>query len=114
MNEARMDNAEIDYVAMGNRIKWFRKAVGMTQADLAASTGLSTSFCGHIERGTRIASLESLLRIADVLNTNVHELLTGLPVFLSGQSGVTSRKSRMFTGVVAVLSTYADEWLRES
>ena len=47
----------LDYQAIGKRIRVLRKQNHMTQAELAEKVGISTSFIGHIELGTRIASL---------------------------------------------------------
>lgn len=65
----------IEYRSMGKRIRAFRTANDMTQGDLAAACGISTSFMGHIERGSRIASLETLVKIADVFHESVDVLL---------------------------------------
>lgn len=36
---------------------------------------MSASFLGHIERGTRVASLETLVKVCNVLDTNPDFLL---------------------------------------
>ena len=43
----------IDYVALGHRIKEARKAKDVTQEALASACSVSTSHIGHIERGSR-------------------------------------------------------------
>ena len=58
----------MDYEAMGARIRALRKRNGLTQAQLAEAVHISTSFMGHIERGTRIASLDTLVRLSQVLD----------------------------------------------
>ena len=65
----------MDYESLGMRIRRARKAAGMTQADLAEKLGISTSFLGHIERGTRKASLETVVGIANALNVSTDLLL---------------------------------------
>ncbi len=47
----------IDYAAMGGRIRNARQAAGLSQSELAERCCLSISFLGHIERGTRKMSL---------------------------------------------------------
>lgn len=69
----------IDYDALGSRIRAHRKQAGLTQAALGKAVGLSTSYIGHIERGMRIASINTLLRIANTLNVSVDALLRGFP-----------------------------------
>lgn len=69
----------IDYVKMGQKIRLLRKTQGLTQAKLAEQVGVSASFLGHIERGSRVASLETLASISRVLDVSVDYLL-GLSV----------------------------------
>ena len=61
----------MDYESLGMRIRRARKAAGMTQADLAEKLGISTSFLGHIERGTRKASLDTLVKMANELGVSL-------------------------------------------
>ncbi|MCI9124757.1 MAG: helix-turn-helix transcriptional regulator [Eubacterium sp.] len=68
---------ELDYVKMGMRIRQVRKAKGWSQNVLAQKCGISMSFLGHVERGTRIMSLETFVGICSALDTNADELLWG-------------------------------------
>lgn len=102
----------LDYQAMGARIRQLRKQSRMTQADLAREVGISTSFMGHIERGTRIASLETLVSLSNVLEISLDALVTGLdrgPV----DSANTTAKMRVLNDVMRVLNEHADEWFRD-
>lgn len=65
----------MDYAAMGRRIKAARRDRNITQEGLAASAGISLSFLGHIERGTRKASLETLIKLANALGVSVDPLV---------------------------------------
>ena len=67
----------MDYESLGMRIRRARKAAGMTQADLAEKLGISTSFLGHIERGTRKASLDTLVKMANELGVSLDSLAVG-------------------------------------
>lgn len=69
---------ELDYGDMGMRIRQIRKAKGWSQNALAKKCGISMSFLGHIERGTRIMSLETFVNICTVLNAGADELLWGV------------------------------------
>lgn len=100
----------MDYQAMGMRIRQMRKQQRLTQADLAGRVGISTSFMGHIERGTRIASLETLVRLSESLDVSLDTVVTGASGLLSG--GETS-KMRVLNDVMRVLNEHADEWLRD-
>ena len=65
----------IDYEAMGRRIRRKRQEKGYTQQEFAAILNLSPSYYGHIERGTRTPSLETLVMIANALLTGTDVLL---------------------------------------
>lgn len=68
---------ELDYGRMGMRIRQIRKAKGWSQDELAKKCGISMSFLGHIERGTRIMSLETFVSICGALEVDADELLWG-------------------------------------
>ena len=60
----------MDYLRVGQRIRKQRKLMGMTQKDVAEKVGISLPFYGHIERGTRKASLETMVSIANALGVS--------------------------------------------
>ena len=62
---------EIDYAALGMRIRNIRKERNVTQEKLGEICELSTAHIGHIERGTRIPSLDTLFRISQALNVSI-------------------------------------------
>ena len=70
---------ELDYGKMGMRIRQVRKTRGWSQDALAKKCGISMSFLGHIERGTRIMSLETFVNICLALEADADELLWGVP-----------------------------------
>lgn len=65
----------MDYAALGQRIRTYRRALHMTQEELAEKAGLSASFLGHIERGSRVASLDTLVQLCHALHVTPNELL---------------------------------------
>lgn len=67
----------IDYLGMGNRIRLARKGQRMTQTELARLAGISISFLGHVERGTRKASVETLATLCEVLDMDLHYMVLG-------------------------------------
>ena len=69
---------ELDYGKMGTRIRQVRKLKGWSQDELAKKCGISMSFLGHIERGTRIMSLETFVNICGALDAGADELLWGV------------------------------------
>ena len=69
---------ELDYGKIGMRIRQVRKAKGWSQDELAKKCGISMSFLGHIERGTRIMSMETFANICTALDAGADELLWGV------------------------------------
>lgn len=68
---------ELDYGKIGMRIRQTRKAKKLTQGELAEQCGISMSFLGHIERGTRIMSLDTFVNLCEALDADAGELLWG-------------------------------------
>ena len=60
------------FIKFGARVRGKRKEMGYTQAKLAELCEVSIPFIGHIERGTRAPSLESLLTLCNVLRVTAH------------------------------------------
>ncbi len=65
----------IDLKSLGSRIRYYRIQKDWTIADLAKAATLSQQHIGHIERGERACSLESLIQIANALKLPSDELL---------------------------------------
>lgn len=59
----------------GNRIRQFRKAAGLSQAQLGAKIGIHQTHVGNIENGDRPLTLDYARRIAKVFNITVADLL---------------------------------------
>ena len=68
---------DLDYGKIGMRIRQARKAKKLTQSELAGQCGISMSFLGHIERGTRIMSLETFVNLCEALDADAGEFLWG-------------------------------------
>lgn len=67
----------MDYTAIGARIRRARKMKDLTQYEMAKIIGISLSFYGHIERGSRIMSIETLGKVCESLDVDAHYLLWG-------------------------------------
>lgn len=62
----------------GQRVRQKRKALGMTQHDLAKRAGVEQPTISDLERDvTQSVSAATMLRVAAVLETNPHYLMTG-------------------------------------
>lgn len=67
----------LDYSKMGQRIRRERKRCKWTQEELADKAGISLSFLGHIERGSRIPSVETLAQICRALHADMNAIVWG-------------------------------------
>jgi len=66
---------EINYVAIGKRMRRFRKALYITQAELGERSQVEPSNISHIERGATKVSLPTLLKIANTLHVSLDDLV---------------------------------------
>lgn len=64
---------ELDYKAIGKRIKIARIQVDLTQEKLAEYVNLSPSHMSNIETGTTKVSLTTIVNIANALSVSVDE-----------------------------------------
>jgi len=60
---------------LGQRIKFFREHMGLTQLQLAEKANISSKAVGRYENGNRVPSVEIAQRIAEALGISVNELL---------------------------------------
>ena len=65
----------MDYKAIGARIQHLRKLKRLTQSELSEKVGISLSFMGHVERGARVMSIETLAKLARVLDCSTDYIL---------------------------------------
>lgn len=80
----------MDYKKLGLKIKDERIKAKLTQQSLAEAVDLSPVFIGQIERGERKLSLESLIKIANVLNCSIDSLVKD-----SMPSNISARKNEL-------------------
>ena len=66
---------EIDYAVLGLNIKTKRQSNKLTQEELAEMVGCNPSHISNIENNYTKASLNTLLAIANSLNTSIDSLL---------------------------------------
>ncbi|MBI5244731.1 MAG: helix-turn-helix transcriptional regulator [Elusimicrobia bacterium] len=63
------------YAEIGARMRALRKALKLTQAQVAEAAGIDASFYGQIERGANIPSLMTFLDVAKALKAEPTDLL---------------------------------------
>ena len=67
----------INYVNLGEKIKSTRKERGYTQEKLAEICDFSAAYCSQIETGRRMMSIETLVQVAEGLQTSADILIYG-------------------------------------
>ena len=60
--------------AIGNRVKQYREAVGLTQEALAERVGLSTNYISAIERGVSFPRIERLVAVINEVQASAHQI----------------------------------------
>lgn len=65
----------MDTVKFGQKVRQARRAARCTQAELARRVGLTSAFIGHIERGSRVVSIETLVLLCRALSISPESLL---------------------------------------
>ncbi len=109
----------IDYKELGKRIRAERRKQDLTQEKLAEMANISDSFLGHIERGGRTLSIETLAKLANALNLSIEYIICGefnyqpdmLPAEIFdalNQMNVSQRK--VFLRMMKTLAAHPDMW----
>ena len=65
----------VDYEKLGVRVRQQRELSNLTQGQLARKVSVTASFIGHIERGEKKASVETLVALCNALNISPSVLL---------------------------------------
>jgi len=73
------DDAGVDLIALGRRVRHLRKKLGMTLDDLGAAAGTAPSQLSLIENGKREPKLTLLQRLAGALGVGLEQLLGAEP-----------------------------------
>lgn len=63
------------YKKLGKSIKQERQKLNLTQEQLSEKLDISISYLGRIERGERNIPLDTLVRLANILNVSIDYLL---------------------------------------
>lgn len=66
----------INYELVGSKIRYYRMQKGLSQEELAESIDVSRAFIGYLERGEKIASIETLVNISNILDISTDSLLS--------------------------------------
>lgn len=110
----------MDYYKIGQRIRKFRKAHGLSQEELAERVNISTTHMSHIETGNTKLSLPVLVDIAAVLEIRTDDLLSDGGAVAAGSAleeiaavldRCTSAEAKVLTDVVRVAKLSMDKYL---
>ena len=69
------EQSNVDYKALGAKLKQKRLSLDLTQEKVAEKLDLSESFYSRIERGDRVLSVETLVKVARFFNVSLDYLL---------------------------------------
>lgn len=109
----------IDYTEIGKRIRAERRKQDLTQEKLAEMAGISESFMGHIERGGRTLSIETLAKLSDALNLSMEYIVCGeynyqpdmLPADIhEALNQMSDSQRKVFLGIMKTLAAHPDMW----
>ncbi|MCL2202031.1 MAG: helix-turn-helix domain-containing protein [Oscillospiraceae bacterium] len=110
---------KIDYKELGKRIRAERRRQDLTQEKLAEMADISDSFLGHIERGGRTLSIETLAKLANALNLSIEYIVCGefnyqpdmLPAEIHDALNQMSSSQRIvFLNIMKTLSAHSGGW----
>ena len=109
----------IDYKELGKRIRAERRKQDLTQEKLAEMADISDSFMGHIERGGRTLSIETLAKLANALNLSVEYIVCGefnyqpdmLPAEIhESLNKMSGSQRKIFLNMMKTLAAHSDMW----
>lgn len=69
---------EMELKSLGVRIQQYRKALGLTQEDIADRMGCSLTYISKLENGKASCNLERLFELSNLLECDAAELLLGI------------------------------------
>ena len=81
-------------MAVGNRIKHFRRMRDLSQEELALRANLNPAYFGQVERGLKCPTIDTLCKVAKALEVSPAELL---------QTGIIGEKAAQHTRRAAEL-----------
>lgn len=98
------------YDDFGHRIQQQRKLAQMTQEQLAEKAGISLSFLGHIERGTRKASVDTLVKLCNALSVSPNVVLQDSleDELLGDNSELSDSQRRLLREITNKIINYTD------
>ena len=99
------------YKDFGRRVQQQRKLAKLTQEQLSERAGISLSFLGHIERGTRKASVDTLIRLCNALAISPNLLLQDSlnDDLLGDPTNISENQRRLLREIAFQVINYMDD-----
>ncbi len=69
------NNKQALTIQTGERIRYFRVLKRLSQEELALNAGINPTYIGHIERGLKCPTIDTLSKICTALNITLSQLL---------------------------------------
>lgn len=104
---------ELDYQKIGRKIRAARLEKGWSQDRLSEKCNISLSFMGHIERGTRIMSMDTFVALRNELEISADYLLWDIirpsdPILLNILNGVKTKDAATYSHYVQIIKAIAE------
>ena len=106
-----MAKKTVDYKALGERIQKRRRQLGMSQQLASEKLNLSTSFFSRVERGEKVASLETIIKIANAFDMSLDFLLMD-SLKKNAQGDLPADIAQIFTDKSPAQAQRLAEWLK--
>ncbi len=104
---------ELDYQKIGRKIRAARLEKGWSQDRLSEKCNISLSFMEHIERGTRIMSMDTFVALCNELEISADYLLWDIirpsdPILLNILNGVKTKDAATYSHYVQIIKAIAE------
>ena len=95
----------VDYEKLGLRVRQQRELNGLTQSQLARKVGITGSFIGHIERGEKKASVDTVVALCNALSISPSVLLQDSlsDAAMHSQLAIDDENQDLMRGIMHVL-----------
>lgn len=101
---------DLDYAAIGKRIRKRRKHLKLTQEKVAECVEISNQHMSNIERAKSIPSTEVIMKLAVVLDTTPDEFLVGSNLWPGEEWKSVAEKLRPLNGQKLELVSSFIDW----
>ena len=99
----------MDYKKLGMRVRQQRVLCQLTQEQLAEKAGVSNSFIGHIERGEKKASVETVVALCNAMDISPSVLLQDSlsDAVIQSQLSFNEENRQLMSGLMQVLREHS-------